>query len=146
MASFNELKELGLFVRAVAILGAILPLAWMVLMSWIAIRGKLNLKNQPVHMAVIGIALGFFCYYPFMFTFVLPIALQYPTDYRSKCGPQLALIGFFFVITLGLCLMLSVLCRAGFRNREKLLEIEYRILELSEKLENQQSQQNIRNQ
>jgi hypothetical protein len=140
------LEGLAIFVRTATVLGAVLSLAWMFLMGWIAIRGKLNLRTQPVHMAVIGIALGFFAVTHFMFTFVFPISLNYPTDYRSICGLQLALIGFFFVTTIGLCIILSFLCRTGLRNREKLLEIEYRILELAERMENQQSQKNVRDQ
>jgi hypothetical protein len=136
-------EALGLIVRTSAVLGAAFCLAWTFLMGWVAARGKLNLRTQPVHMAVIGIALGFLGVTHFMFTFVFPISLNYPTDYRSICGLQLALIGFFFVTTLGLCIILSFLCRAGLRNREKLLEIEYRILELNEKMENQKSQENI---
>jgi hypothetical protein len=135
-------EALGLIVRTSAVLGAAFCLAWTFLMGWVAVRGRLNLRTQPVHMVVIGIALGFLGVTHFMFTFVFPISLNYPTDYRSICGLQLALIGFFFVTTVGLCIILSFLCRAGLRNREKLLEIEYRILELGEKMENRQSQEN----
>jgi hypothetical protein len=131
-------NDLGLFVRIVTISGTIFSLAWMILMGWIAATGKLNLRNQLAHMAAIGIAIGFFFMAYFVFIFVLPVAMIEPTDYRSICGIQLALIGFFFVTTIALCLIIHALYHVGFRTHEKLLEIEYRILDLAEKMENQQ--------
>jgi len=131
-------NDLGLFVRIVTVSGAIFSLAWMILMGWIAATGKLKLRNQIAYMSAIGIAIGFFFMAYFMFIFVLPIAINEPTDYRSICGIQLALIGFFFVTTIALCLIIRALYNVGFRTHEKLLEIEYRIVELAEKMENQQ--------
>jgi len=131
---------LGLFVRAVTVSGAVLAFAWTILMGWIAARGKLDLRTQPARIAAIGVALGFFFVAYFMFVFVLPIALEYPTDYRSICGIHMALMGFFLVVTIGLCLTLRALYRTEFRTREKLLQIEYRLVELSERIENRPSE------
>ncbi len=128
-------ETLGLFIRLVTVPGALLGLAWSVLMGWVAVKGKLNLRTQPARMAAIGVALGFFSTACFMFTFVVPITVENPTDYRSILGIQLALIGFFLVVTIGICLILRIAYRTEFRTREKLLEIEYRIVELAEKVE-----------
>lgn len=128
-------SDLGLFVRVVTVSGAILAVAWTILTGWIAARGKLNLMTQPARIAAIGIAFGFFLMAYFMFVFVLPIAMAYPTDYRSICGIHLALMGFFLVVTIGLCLILRALYRTESRTREKLLEIEYRLVELGEKIQ-----------
>ncbi len=127
--------DLGFFVFIVTISGLILALAWMILMGWIAFTGRLNLRNQPAYMAGIGIAIGFFLMAHFMFIFVLPIAMIEPTDYRSICGIHLALLGFFFVVTIALCLIIRALYLVGFRTREKLLEIELHIADLAEKFE-----------
>ena len=127
--------SLRLFARLVTVPGAVLGLAWSVLMGWVAVTGKLNLRTQPARMAAIGVALGFFFVAYFMFRFVVPITVENPTDYRSILGVQLALIGFFFVVTVGICLLLRIAYRTEFKTREKLLEIEYRIAELAEKVE-----------
>ena len=70
---------------------------------------------------------------------------QNPQDWRVKLNEQLAAVVFFMLVFIGLYLIIRVLCRLEFKTHEKLSEIEYRILELAEKMENQQSQQNIRN-
>ena len=92
-------SDLDLFVRVVTISGALLAVAWAVLTGWIAVRGRLNLRTQPARIAAIGIAFGFFLMAYFLFVFILPIAMVYPTDYRSICGIHLALMGFFLVVT-----------------------------------------------
>ena len=77
-------------------------------------------------MATIGIAFGFFFMLYLMLVFIFPIALNESTD-RSIIGIHIALIGFFFVVTVALCLIIRALYRVGFKTREKLLEIEYRL-------------------
>lgn len=139
-AHMGRQNDLGLFVRIVTVSGAILALAWMVLMGWITATGKLNLKNHPTYMATIGIAIGFFLIAYFLFILVLPIAIIEPIDYRSICGIHLALLGFFFVVTISLCLIIRALYRVEFRTREKLLQIEYRLADMAEKLENKNSE------
>ena len=131
-------NDLGVFVRIVTVSGGMLALAWMVLMGWIAATGKFNLRNQPARMAAIGIAFGFFFMLYLMLVFIFPIALNEPTD-RSIIGIHIALIGFFFVVTIALCLIIRALYRVGFRTREKLLEIEYRLADLAEKFDSKQS-------
>ena len=135
MSSKKFGTSLGEFIRIVAILGCVLTLSWTATMGWIAIKGKLNLRKYPARIAAIGIALGFFFISYFLFVFIFPIALNEPMDYRSIIGIYLALIGFFFVVIIALSLIISTLNSLGYRTREKLLEIELHIAELSEKLE-----------
>ena len=127
--------SLGEFIRIVAFLGCILTMTWVVTTGWIAIKGKLNLRKYPARIAAIGIAMGFFFISYFLFVFVFPIALNEPMDYRSIIGIYLALIGFFFVVIIALSVIISVLYGFGYRTREKLLEIELHLAELSERLE-----------
>ncbi len=128
-------ETLGFFVRLVTVPGSILALAWTALTAWVAAKGRLSLRVQPAGMAVMSIGLAFFLTASLVFVFVFPIMWEAPTDHRSMCGLQLSLIGFFLVAIIGLCLILRVLYRTEFRTREKLLEIEYRLVELGEKLE-----------
>lgn len=128
-------ETLGFFVRLVTVSGGVLALAWTALTAWVAAKGRLNLRAQPAGMAVIGMGLAFFGAAYFMLMLVLPIALASPTDNRSICGLLLALISFFLVAIIGLCLILRVLYRTEFSTREKLLEIEYRLVELGEKFD-----------
>jgi hypothetical protein len=126
---------MGFIVRIVTIPGLVLALTWAVVTGWIAARGLFNLRTLPPRIAGIGIALGFFGIVLFMFVFIVPITMQDPTDARSIFGIQLSLIAFFFLVVMGLCVVLRLLYRIQFQTREKLLEIEYRIAELAEKVE-----------
>lgn len=126
---------MGFIVRIVTIPGLVLALTWAVVTGWIAARGLFNLRTLPPRIAGIGIALGFFGIVLFMFVFIVPITMQDPTDARSIFGIQLSLIAFFFLVIVGLCVVLRLLYRIQFQTREKLLEIEYRIAELLEKIE-----------
>jgi Na+/proline symporter len=130
---------MGFYARVVTVPGLVLALAWAVLMGWVAIRGKLSLRTLPPRIASIGIVLGFFCIVLYLFVFIVPITRNNPTDWRSIFGIQLALIAFFFLVTIGLCVVLRILYRTQFQTREKLLEIEYRIAELAEKVESKSS-------
>lgn len=124
--------------------------AWAVLqetwVGYLAISDKYGLRINLSHITGIGLAISFIL--TIVFTLVQEYALvrANPQDWRVKLDEQFAVTIFFMLIFVGLFLILRVLYRLEFKTREKLLEIEYRILELAEKMENQQSQQNIRNQ
>ena|GEM_PF-6614222 len=75
--------------------------------------------------------MGFFLIVTLMFALLFPIALEN----RPLLGAQIALMGFFLLVTVGLCTILSVLYRTQFDNQEKIVEIEYRLADLAEKLE-----------
>ena len=125
----------GFLIRVATVPGTILAFAGTVLAVWVAIKGTLNLGTQAPTLAGICLALGFFIITTWMFQFVTPITLEVPVDWRSVFGTQLALIGFFFLITIGLIVILRIIYRVEFKTNEKLLEIEYRLAELAEKLE-----------
>lgn len=124
--------------------------AWAVLqetwVGYLVISGKYGLRINLSHITGIGLAISFIL--TIVFTLVQEYALvrANPQDWRVKLDEQFAVTIFFMLIFVGLFLILRVLYRLEFKIREKLLEIEYRILDLAEKMENQQSQQNIRNQ
>jgi Na+/proline symporter len=130
---------MGLIVRVVTIPALVLALTWAVMTGWIAARGRFNLKTLPPRMAGIGIALGFFGVVLFLFVFIVPVTLEDPADLRSTwntvLGIQLSLIAFFFLVIVGLCLVLRLLYRIQFQTREKLLEIEYRLAQIDERFE-----------
>ena len=123
-------------VRIVTIPGLVIALAWALLTGWIAASGRFNLRTLPPRIAGLGIALGFFGVVLYLFVFIVPITMHDPTDARSIFGIQISLIAFFFLVIVGLCIVLRLLYRIQFQIREKLLEIEYRIAELAEKVEN----------
>jgi hypothetical protein len=134
--SFSRVgPDLEFIVRVVTIPGLVLALTWAVVTGWIAARGQFNLRTLPPRMAGIGIVLGFFSIVLFLFVFIVPITLHKPTDASSIFGIQLSLIAFFFLVTIGLCVLLRILYRMQFQVREKLLEIEFRIAGLAEKIE-----------
>ena len=109
--------------------------AWTVLTGWAAISGLVRRTHRPWIVAT-TLAMGFFYLVVLMFVFVVPIAHE---ESRVMLGTQLALIGFFLLNMIGLCVILGVLYRGQFQSQEKLLEIEYRLAELMEKIEGRQS-------
>lgn len=131
-------NALKFFVRVVTIPGVILSVIWFILMSWIAVRGMFKLRTLPGYIISIGIALSFFVVASMMFQFVVPVTWDNPIDWRSIFGIQWAFTAFFFIISIGICMVLCVLYRSEFKTREKLLEIEYRLAEISEKIEKSQ--------
>ena len=138
--TFSKVGQgMAFVIRIVTVPGLILALTWAVVMGWIAARGKFNLRTLPPRMAGLGIALGFFGVVLYLFVFIVPITMHDPTDARSIFGIQLSLIAFFFLVILALCVVLRILYRIQFQTREKLLEIEYRIAELAEKVERKSS-------
>jgi len=135
--SFSKVGQgMEFVVRIVTIPGLVLALTWAVVTGWIAARGQFNLRTLPPRIAALGIALGFFGVVLYLFVFIVPITMHDPTDARSIFGIQMSLIAFFFLVIVGLCVVLRLLYRIQFQTREKLLEIEYRIAELAEKVEN----------
>ena len=108
-----------------------------VLTGFLAIRGRTNitLKSNAQYLATaFGIVLGFAVITQFMFMFVIPLTRDNPLDWRSFLGTQMVFTLFFLLITLALCVILKKIYHSEIKTREKLLEIEYRLAELAEKL------------
>lgn len=104
--------------------------AWTALTGWAAIWGVVRRSHRPWIVAT-TLGMGFFYMVLLMFVFVVPISHE---ESRVMLGTQLGLMGFFLLNTIGLCTILGVLYRGQFRSQEKLLEIEYRLADLAEKL------------
>jgi|GEM_PF-705577 len=116
--------------RFFMVLGFLVAVAWTMSTGWTAVSGVLRRTLRP-WVAATTLAMGFFYLAMLMFVFVIPISHE---ESRSEFGTQLALLWFFLLNTIGLCTILGVLCRGQFKSREKLLEIEYRLADLMEKL------------
>jgi hypothetical protein len=117
--------------RMFTIFAFFVSVAWTVLTGWAAVSGVVRRTHRPWIVAL-SLAMGFCYVVTLMFMFVVPISLE---ESRSTLGTQFALIGFFLLNTIGLCAILGVLYRGQFKSQEKLLEIEYNLADLAEKIE-----------
>ena len=129
------ISGLNLFFSIYAFSGVVLTLVWAIVTGWIAAKGKLNLRTQPACMTVISLIVAFLFLVYFVIMYVVPNVLVDPTSVPTVFGSQIAIMGFLLLVTIGICLILFVLYRAESGTREKLLEIEYRLVELAEKIE-----------
>ncbi len=76
------------------------------------------------------------------YTFFMQITLLQinPQDWRIKLQEQLGAAAFFMFVFAGFYLIIRVLYRLESKTHEKLLEIEYLLVDLSEKIENKTSE------
>jgi len=118
--------------RMIMIFAFLVCVAWTILTGWVAASGVVRRAQRP-WIAVTSLAMGFFYLVTLVFVFVVPISHQ---ESRAMLGTQMALIGFFLFNTIGLCAVLGVLYRGQFKSQEKLLEIEYRLADLAERIGN----------
>jgi uncharacterized membrane protein YozB (DUF420 family) len=116
--------------RLFMIFAFLVCVAWTTLTGWAAISGMVRRTHRPWIVAT-TLTMGFFYLGTLMFIFVVPVAHE---ESRSMLATQFALMGFFLLNTIGLCAILGVLYRGQFKSQEKLLEIEYRLAELAEKI------------
>ena len=130
----HDMKD-DILYRLPMIFSFLVSVAWMALTGWAALRGVVRRTHRP-WIAAATLAMGFVYIVALMFIFVTPISQE---ESRTALGTQFALIGFFLLNTIGLCAILSVLYRGQFRSQEKLLEIQYRLAELAERLDKQQA-------
>jgi len=122
--------------RVPMIFSFLVSVAWTALTGWAALRGVVRRTHRPWITAT-ALALGFVYIVALMFIFVTPISQE---ESRAALGTQFTLIGFFLLNTIGLCAILGVLYRGQFRSQEKLLEIEYRLADLAERIEKRPTQ------
>jgi len=116
--------------RLLMTLGFLVAVVWTALTGWTAVSGVLRRAQRP-WIAATTFAMGFFYLAMLMFVFAIPVARE---ESRAEFGTQLALLWFFLLNTVGLCAILAVLYRGQFRSQERLLEIEYRLADLAERL------------
>ena len=113
-----------------------------ILISLAAITGKIK-ANAYTRILATGssLFLAFFLVVLFLFVFVFPWLIEHSDTEPIALvmiGTQTAIILFFAVLTLGAVLILKVLYRSEYHSRKKLLEIEYTLAEISEKIEDKQ--------
>lgn len=113
----------------------VLAIVWTLLTGCVTVTGKLKLRTQRLGIISIALALCFFTVVAFMLIWIIPLSHRDISN-LPVLGTQLTLVGFFLVNTIGLCVVLAGLNRLDFRSREKLLEIECRLVDLTEKIDN----------
>lgn len=116
--------------RLLMIMAVLVSMAWTALTGWAALSGVCRRSHRP-WLAALALAMVFFYLVALMFVFAVPISQE---ESRAIAGTQWVLVGFFFLNTVGLGTTLAVLYHGQFKNQEKLLEIEYRIADLAEKV------------
>lgn len=117
--------------RMIMIFAFLVCVAWTILTGWVTVSGVVRRAQRP-WIAVTSLAMGFFYLVTLVFVFAVPIA---HLESRAILGTQMILIGFFLFNMIGLCAILGVLYRGQFKSQEKLLEIEYRLADLAEKIQ-----------
>jgi len=119
--------EFPMWSRFGFIAGAIFGLAWTVLALTIIKKGTINLKLHPVVMA--GMGWGFVV---ILTTLFLVFGSKFPD---KIIGIQMVVNVLPFLIMAAVFLIIAKVGRMRLETREKLLEIEYRLAELAEKME-----------
>ena len=120
-------KEFPLWGRFIFALGAIFGLAFAGLSAWILKKGTVNLKEDE--MASAGLAWGFIV---IVATVVLVFSGRLPD---RLIGIHMLVSLLFFLVMAAVFMIRAFVQRSELNTREKLLEIEYHIAELAEKLE-----------
>jgi len=126
----NDWEDIAIH-RILMIFAFFVSAAWTALTGWAAVSGRLRRTHRPWVVAT-TLTMGFCYLVTMMFVFVVPISHE---ESRAELGTQLALIWFFLLNTIGLCTILGVLYRGQFKSQEKLLEIEYHLADLAERLD-----------
>ena len=121
MAATNYGELPPLIITSFAI-GAVFALGFAGLAAWIAYTGRMKLKIHPPLMAALV-----WVFVVFMVTIFMVIAPD------SIAGLKMELAGLVFLVGAGVFLLSSRTEQAELRTKEKLLEIEYRLAEFTEK-------------
>ncbi len=131
---FNVLNFSHAIPKVFAAIGLVPTIFLVVYAGWSAISGKVRgrLYSGFVFGGIIML-LGFYLVTLFYVTYILPVAVESPNDWRSILGIQLMILGFSAVIGVGITVLLFVLGQMKYHTHKKLLEIEYKMCELMEK-------------
>ena len=106
-------------------LGALFGLAWAVFAYGIVRRGTTRLKTDPMAAAGMG----------WVFVVVtLTIFMVAGSASRELWAVKIVVNGLFFVIAAATILLRTVIEQAEMRTQERIVELEYKIARLSEKL------------
>jgi hypothetical protein len=105
------------------VVGIVFALPFGALLGWIAYSGRFRLKRQPAAMAAML----------WVFT-VLMVTLMLVGAPDSMVGLRMIFTGIVLLIGAGVFLLGTCNQQAELRTREKLLEIEYRLADLADRL------------
>jgi hypothetical protein len=112
--------------RIAFVVGAVFCLASVFVIWQLARRGVMNLRTDPMRMAALGWA-----FVVMMVVVFMVISGMHPDSTR---GLMLVINGIVFMIGAGLILIRTVIEQSELRTREKLLEIEYRLEQLTDEI------------
>ena len=123
-------KEFPLWCRAIWAIGSLFGLAFAGLSAWILKKGTLNLKTDDMAMA--GLAWGFIV---IMATITLVNAGKLPDP---TIAIKMLVSVLIFEVMAAAGLLKAIIERSEVKTREKLLEIEYKLADIAEKMENKE--------
>jgi len=121
VSATQTLVQIGLLI------GFVLNLACAVLMGTIAIRGTANLKNHPMLVARFTWVAAFAL---MLVAIALGLTLSDPIT-----SIQVVLFGLVALVMAGIFIMLKRIDHTAIETQEKLLEIQYRLSEIAERME-----------
>jgi len=120
-------KEFPFWGRFIFALGAFFGLAIIIFEGWILKKGTINLKKD--NMAMAGLS---WCFVVIVGTVVLVSSGTLPD---RLVGVHMLVSLLFFLVMAAVFMIRAFVERSELNTREKLLEIEYRLAELAEKIE-----------
>ena len=120
--------------------GLFLAIVFTLLTGYIVVRGRFGLIIKPSFVVGIGTVMSFLLVVAYTFFMEITLLQINPQDWRIKLQEQLGAAVFFMFVFAGLYQIIRVLYRLESKTHEKLLEIEYRLVDLSEKIENKTSE------
>jgi len=109
--------------------GLFCGILWVIVSAWILRRGMFNKKIHIPLLAFIGWCLVISIYYGFKDLLLLEVQHIYPEIFISRDMVSFLLMG---VIVALICFYINYI---KFKMQERILEIEYRVSELAEKVE-----------
>jgi len=120
-------KEFPLWGRSIFALGAVFGFVIIAFEAWLLKKGAINLKKDEVAMAGLGWGFVIICT-----TIVLVFSGKIPDQIIAV---KMIVYMIVFEIAAGFMLNKAFVQRSELNTREKLLEIEHRLAEISEKME-----------
>lgn len=126
-------REFPLWGRSIFAIGAVFGFAVIVFEAWLLKKGTINLKKDEVAMAGLGWA-----FVVIVTTIVLVFSGKMPDQIIAV---KMLVSMIIFLMPAGFMLNKAFVQRSELNMREKLLEIEHRLVEISEKMEKSQEKQ-----
>ncbi|MHC4155421.1 MAG: hypothetical protein ACYST6_10940 [Planctomycetota bacterium] len=120
-------REFPLWGRFIWALGAVFGLGFAGLETWVLKKGAVNLKTDNMAMAGLGWA-----FVVIVASTILVFSARFPDPMK---GVRALIAVLIFLVLAAVGLLKAFIQRSEVNTREKLLEIEYRIAELAEKVE-----------